>query len=101
MSDSSVRLVILGALLLHGISHGGALAALAWIGARPGSDTGSWQAARSWLAAGLPAGVESVQGDLLLPLTLPAALDGIDTAYYASSEGRRRCARSSIPTVSC
>jgi len=56
MSDSSVRLVILGALLLHGISHGGALAALAWIGARPGSDTGSWQAARSWLAAGLPAG---------------------------------------------
>ena len=56
MPDSLVRPIIAGALLLHGISHGGALAALAWIGARPGSDTGGWQAARSWLAAGLPAG---------------------------------------------
>jgi hypothetical protein len=56
MPDSLVRLVIAAALLLHGISHGGALAALAWIGARPGSDTGAWQAARSWLATGLPAG---------------------------------------------
>jgi uncharacterized protein YbjT (DUF2867 family) len=30
----------------------------------------------------LPAGVESVKGDLLEPLTLPAALEGVDTVYY-------------------
>jgi hypothetical protein len=56
MPDSVVRLVIAGALLLHGLGHGGALAALAWIGARPGTDTGPWHAARSWLATGLSAG---------------------------------------------
>ncbi len=56
MSDSLVRLIVAGALLLHGLGHGGALGALAWIGARPGTDTGAWHAARSWLATGLPAG---------------------------------------------
>jgi uncharacterized protein YbjT (DUF2867 family) len=30
----------------------------------------------------LPAGVEIVKGDLLEPLTLPAALEGVDTVYY-------------------
>lgn len=30
----------------------------------------------------LPAGVETVMGDLLEPFTLPAALKGVDTAYY-------------------
>ena len=56
MSDQMIKLVIAGALLLHGLGHGGALGALVWIGARPGTDTGGWQAARSWLATGLPAG---------------------------------------------
>ena len=56
MSDSLIRLVIAGALLLHGLGHGGALGALAWIGARPGTDSGGWHAARMWLATGLPAG---------------------------------------------
>ena len=56
MSDSLVRLIVAGALLLHGLGHGGALGALAWIGARPGTDTGAWHAARSWLATGLPVG---------------------------------------------
>jgi uncharacterized protein YbjT (DUF2867 family) len=30
----------------------------------------------------LPQGARSVQGDLLEPLTLPAALEGVDTVYY-------------------
>jgi hypothetical protein len=38
---------------LHGLGHGGALIALAWIAARPGTDTGAWSAARSWLVPGL------------------------------------------------
>ena len=36
-------------MVLHGLGHGGALIALAWIAARPGTDTGAWRAARSWL----------------------------------------------------
>jgi hypothetical protein len=40
-------------LLLHGLGHGGAIAALAWIAARPGGPTGDWHAARSWLLSGL------------------------------------------------
>ena len=49
MSDQMIRLVITGGLFLHGLGHGGALGALAWIGARPGSNTGGWRAARSGL----------------------------------------------------
>ena len=47
MSTSTVRLLIAGALLLHGLGHGGALGALAWVGR--GGDSGGWRAARSWL----------------------------------------------------
>jgi hypothetical protein len=56
MSDQMVKLIIAGALLLHGLGHGGALGALIWIEARPGTDTGAWHAARSWLSTELPAG---------------------------------------------
>jgi len=48
MPDSAVRLVVFGALLVHGLGHGGALGALVWIGRFPGTDTGGWRAARSW-----------------------------------------------------
>ena len=41
-------------LLVHGLGHGGALAALAWIRLRPGSNTSDWLAARSWLIPSLP-----------------------------------------------
>jgi hypothetical protein len=47
-------------LLIHGLGHGGAIAALAWIAARPGGPTGDWHAARSWLLTGLPAGTATV-----------------------------------------
>lgn len=44
MSTQTVRLVV-----------GGALGALIWIRQRPGTDTGGWLAARSWLAPALAA----------------------------------------------
>jgi hypothetical protein len=47
MPESTVRLVVFGALLVHGLGHGGALGALVWIGRFPGTDTGGWRAARS------------------------------------------------------
>lgn len=50
-----MKLLIGGALLLHGLGHGGALGALIWIGRRPGTDTGGWLAARSWLLPSLSA----------------------------------------------
>jgi hypothetical protein len=55
MSDQMIKLVAAGVLLLHGLGHGGALGALAWIGLRPGTNTGDWLAARSWLVPSLPA----------------------------------------------
>ena len=55
MSDQTIKLIAAGVLLLHGLGHGGALGALAWIRLRPGSSTGAWHAARSWLVPTLPA----------------------------------------------
>ena len=49
-----IRVFVLRNLLLHGLGHGGALGALMWIGLRPGTDTGGWLAARSWLFPSLP-----------------------------------------------
>lgn len=55
MSDQALKIIIGGALLLHGLGHGGALGALIWIALRPGTDTGGWKAARSWLFPSLKA----------------------------------------------
>jgi hypothetical protein len=55
MDPQLVKAALPFVLLLHGLGHGGAIAALAWIAARPGDSTGAWHAARSWLVPGLPA----------------------------------------------
>jgi hypothetical protein len=55
MSDQMLKLLIGGVLLVHGLGHGGALGALLWIRFRPGSSTGDWAAARTWLMPALPA----------------------------------------------
>jgi hypothetical protein len=54
MSDQAIKLIAAGVLLVHGLGHGGALAALAWIRLRPDTPTGGWLAARSWLVPSLP-----------------------------------------------
>jgi len=54
MSDGTIRIVIAGALALHGLGHFGAMAALAWLRVSPASNTGGWLAARSWLVPSLP-----------------------------------------------
>ena len=48
MSDQMLRWVVGGVLMVHGLGHGGALAALAWIQARAGSETGAWSPAGAW-----------------------------------------------------
>lgn len=53
MPDGLLRLTVGGAILLHGLGHGGAIGALLWIAARPGTETGGWTAARSWALPGL------------------------------------------------
>ncbi len=55
MSDQLLKLIVAGALLLHGLGHGGAVGALIWIARRPGTDTGGWLAARSWAFPALAA----------------------------------------------
>jgi hypothetical protein len=54
MSDQTIKLIAAGVLLVHGLGHGGAFGALAWIRLRPGTPTGDWLAARSWLVPSLP-----------------------------------------------
>lgn len=49
MSDQLLRTVLGGVLLLHGLGHGGAIGALAWIAHFGPGKTGDWHAARSWL----------------------------------------------------
>lgn len=53
MSDQTIKLLIAGALLLHGLGHGGALGAL--LGHSRGMDTGAWLPPRSWLFPSLAA----------------------------------------------
>ena len=53
MSDQMIKAIAAGLLLVHGLGHGGAIGALAWIRLRPGTPTGGWLAARSWLAPSL------------------------------------------------
>ena len=60
MSDQLLKLIVAGALLLHGLGHGGAVGALIWIDRRPGADTGGWLAARSWLFPSLAAPTASM-----------------------------------------
>ena len=54
MSDQTLKLIAAGVLLVHGLGHGGALAALVCIRLRPDTPTGDWLAARSWLVPSLP-----------------------------------------------
>ena len=70
MSDQIVKLIVAGALLVHGLGHGGALGALIWIGGRPGTDTGGWLAARSWLVPSLPAATATTVASVFWILSL-------------------------------
>jgi hypothetical protein len=60
VSDQTLRIVVAVVIALHGLGHGGALAALAWISWRPDSNTGAWTAARSWLLPSLSSGTATV-----------------------------------------
>ena len=55
MSADTARGLVFGALVIHGLGHGGALGAHIWMALRPRDPTGGWQAARSWLLPALPA----------------------------------------------
>lgn len=57
MPDGGMRMVVGAILFLHGIAHGGAMGALWWMSARPGTDTGGWEAARMWAAPTVAANV--------------------------------------------
>jgi hypothetical protein len=53
MSDETLRLVAGGVLMVHGVAHVGAIAALLWIRSGRPTGGGSWTAARSWLVPSL------------------------------------------------
>jgi hypothetical protein len=68
MSTQTIRLLIAGALLLHGLGHGGALAAMAYAGR--GRDAGKWRTARSWLIPSLPPGSATILASIFWILSL-------------------------------
>jgi hypothetical protein len=70
MSDQMLKLMIAGALLVHGLGHGGALGALIWIGLRPGTDTDGWRAARSWLFSSASASTATTVASVFWILSL-------------------------------
>lgn len=53
MNDATLRLLVGGVLLVHGIAHVGAIGALLWVRTGHETGTGSWTAARSWAVPGL------------------------------------------------
>ncbi len=59
MSPELIKTIIAGALLLHGLGHGGAIGAL--IAIDRGVPSGKWRAARSWRLP-YPFGVSFSQG---------------------------------------
>jgi hypothetical protein len=68
MSAQTIKLIIAGALLLHGLGHGGALAAL--FAHSRGMDTGSWLPARSWLFPSLATRVTTTVASIFWILSL-------------------------------
>lgn len=55
MSDETVRWIVGGILLLHGIAHGGAIGSLWWVGSGRATNAGGWTSARSWFMPSLSA----------------------------------------------
>jgi hypothetical protein len=71
-------------VVLHGLGHGGALIALAWIAARPGTDTRAWTAARTWALPGLDAGHAALLAGAFWVLSLVAfVIAGAGLAGFA------------------
>jgi hypothetical protein len=49
MTPDNARFLIGALLIVHGLGHGGAIGALVWVRLNPGTATGGWLAAKSWL----------------------------------------------------
>jgi hypothetical protein len=80
-------------VVLHGLGHGGAIAALAWIAARPDSNSGAWSAAHSWLAPGLPAAPASAIAIAFWVVALACfVLAGLGMAGIGTVDGWRTLA---------
>ena len=56
MSSQTIRLLIIGVLMVHALGHGGALGALLWrsLASSAAADQAGWLAPRSWLYPSLP-----------------------------------------------
>jgi hypothetical protein len=67
MSVQTIKILIAGALLLHGLGHVGAMGALVAEGL--GRSTGPWRPARSWLLRSLPAPVATTVASIFWVLS--------------------------------
>ena len=68
MSTEIIKILIAGALLLHGLGHLGAIIVL--VVQRVGVSTAPWRPARSWLWPSLPASVATAVASVFWALSL-------------------------------
>lgn len=60
MPGNLVLIIVFAVLFLHGVAHGGAIAAMFWVEARPEMDSGGWQTAKSWIVPSLSQGTTKI-----------------------------------------
>ena len=96
MSDQTIKLIAAGVLLLHGLGHGGALAALAWIRLRPGTPTLDWHAAQSWLVPSLPGDTATTMASASSALALRASRVAIFRAPLVDGASPRDAAAEAV-----
>jgi hypothetical protein len=89
VSDQSVRLVTFIVLMVHGLGHGGGIGALAWIAWRPGSESGGWTAARSWLLPTLTSGTAGVGASAFWIISLVGFVAAALMYWFGWSDGWR------------
>jgi hypothetical protein len=89
VSDQSIRLVTFIVLMVHGLGHGGGIGALAWIAWRPGSESGGWTAARSWLMPALTSGTASVGASAFWVVSLVGFVAAALMYWFGWSEAWR------------
>ena len=92
MPDQVVRLVSFGVLLVHGLGHAGALGAMAWIALRPGSDTGAWTAARSWLWPSAPPDTATLAASVFWTVSLVGFVIAALTLWFGWGDAWRAIA---------
>ncbi|MBF6595180.1 MAG: hypothetical protein IVW51_12155 [Thermaceae bacterium] len=95
MSEPVIKLLVAGVLLLHGLGHSGALGALIWIARFPGTNTGGWLSAKSWLFPALTPSAATTLASIFWVLSLLGFVAAGLSFWGLPGEGWRQLALAS------